>query len=137
MDVEIVYNIVDKINSAFVYSEHYDNEGLEWDYESFKAIISRLQANIKNDKLKGKIYCYVAKNMNVSRKKNDEQTFSDAPEDGNTDRKIAKKIAEETACLILLRQNGRKEAGWRDAAFWWPVLITPKNSRPAVFASKQ
>jgi hypothetical protein len=136
IDVELIYHIIDLINSTFEYEERHENKGLEWDYVTFKAIFRRLQDNITNEDLKGKIYCYVQTGRNLSRKKNNGLTFSDAPDDGNTDRRIARSVANETACLILLKQNGLKDNGWRDAEFWWPVLMAPLNSRPAVFASE-
>ena len=136
IDVEIVYHLIDLINSTFEYEERHENKGLEWDYITFKAILRRLQSNIKSQDLQGKIYCYAQTGRNLKRKKNNGLTFSDAPDDGNTDRKIARSVANETACLILLKQNGLKDNDWRDAEFWWPILMTPLNSRPAVFASE-
>lgn len=136
IDVSIVYKIIDLINSTFEYGDKHENTGLEWDYITFKAILRRLQANISDPNLQGKIYCYVQTGRSISRKKNNGLTFSDAPDDGNTDRQIAKSVSNETACLILLKQNGLKDDGWRDAEFWWPILMTPLNSRPAVFASE-
>jgi hypothetical protein len=136
IDLNTVYRIIDLINSTFEYEDRHENSGLEWDYITFKAILRRLQANVSNPELQGKIYCYVQTNRNISRKKNNDLTFSDAPDDGNTDRRIAKSVSSESACLILLKQNGLKDNGWRDAEFWWPILMTPLNSRPAVFASE-
>lgn len=136
IDVETVYNLIDLINSTFEYEYRHENKGLEWDYITFKAILRRLQSNIISQNLQSKIYCYVQTDRNLSRKKNNGLTFSDAPDDGNTDRRIARSVANETACLILLKQNGLKDRGWRDAEFWWPVLMTPLNSRAAVFASE-
>lgn len=136
LDIKDAYNIIDLINSTFEYKEIYENQGLEWDYITFKAILRRLQSNIQNENLKDKIYCYAQTKRNISRMKNNGFTFSDAPDDGNTDRRIAKRVANETACLILLKQTGLKENGWRNSEFWWPILMTPLNSRPAVFASE-
>lgn len=136
LDVENAYILIELINSTFEYEEKHENRGLEWDHITFKAILRRLQSNIIRQELKGKIYCYVQMNRNISRKKNNGLAFSDAPDDGNTDRQIARSVANETACLILLKQNGSEENGWRNTEFWWPILITPLNSRPAVFASE-
>jgi hypothetical protein len=136
ISVEIAYKLIDLINSTFEYEDRHENTGLDWDFLTFKAILRRLQDNIINQELKGHIYCYAQVGRNLSRKKNNGLTFSDAPDDGNTDRRVAKSVANETACLILLRQNGLKVNGWRDADFWWPILMTPLNSRPAVFASE-
>lgn len=134
IDVETVYQLIDLINSTFEYEDRHENMGLEWDYVTFKAILRRLQLNIRSQDLQGNIYCYVQTGRQMSRKKNNGLTFSDAPDDGNTDRRLAKYVAIETACLILLKQTGQKDNGWRDAEFWWPILMTPFNSRPAVFA---
>lgn len=136
IDVETVYHLIDLINSTFEYEDRHENIGLEWDYATFKAILRRLQSNIRSQDLLGKIYCYVQTGREMSRKKSNGLTFSDAPDDGNTDRRLARNVAIETACLILLKQIGRKGNGWRDAEFWWPILMTPFNSRPAVFASE-
>jgi hypothetical protein len=35
---------------------------------------------------------------------------------------------------MMFRQNGNKEHGWRDAEFWWPVLMSPENTDVAIFA---
>jgi len=136
IDVETVYHLIDLINSTFEFKDRHENKGLEWDYITFKAILRRLQSNIISHDLKGKIYCYVQTGRYLSRKKNNGLAFSNAPDNTDTDRIIAKNVATETACLILLKQNGQKDDGWRDAEFWWPILITPSNSRPAVFASE-
>ena len=38
--------------------------------------------------------------------------------------------------LLLLKQRGGPALDWRAGPFWWPVLATPPNSKPCVFASK-
>lgn len=38
--------------------------------------------------------------------------------------------------LILLRQEGGKDAGWTAHNFWWPVFAAPPNAEPCVFATK-
>lgn len=136
LNINVAYQLIDLISSTFEFEDRHDNKGLDWDYITFKAILRRLQTNITTQDLQGKIYCYVQTNRNISRKKNNGLTFSDAPDDGNTDRRIARNVANVTACIILLKQNGLKDNGWRDSEFWWPILMTPQNSRPAVFASE-
>jgi len=130
--IETANKIIDLIDETF----EFENKELRWNPNTYKAILKRLQEDILDESLKGKIYCYVQENRNISRLKDNGLTISDAPDDGNTDTRIAKEVAQQTACLILLKQRGLKEKGWRDAEFWWPVLITPANSRPAVFASE-
>jgi len=37
--------------------------------------------------------------------------------------------------LMLFRQNGLKDKGWRDCPFWWSVLMVPKETSTVIFAS--
>ena len=71
----------------------------------------------------------------ISRYENVGSAFSDAPDDGQIDRPLAKEFAKEIPCLILLKQQGKEEQRWRGAEFWWPVIITPEKMRTVVFSS--
>jgi len=51
----------------------------------------------------------------------------DAPDDGKTDLPKSKQLAKLGPVLMLLKQNGKKTSGWRDAPFYWPVLMMPEN----------
>ena len=59
--------------------------------------------------------------------------YSDAPDNGSDERKMAREIAIETPCLILLQQKGNNEC-WKFREFWWPVLVVPKNTPKTVYA---
>ena len=38
--------------------------------------------------------------------------------------------------LVMLRQEGTKKLGWTgDMAFWWPILASPAEAEPCVFAN--
>lgn len=131
-----IIKILDLINSTYDYKELYNNLGYEWDIKTHKAIIKRLVDNVSNPDLQGNVYCYVQKNRNTSRLKYSSTSFSDAPDDGKTDLIIARNIAQETPCIILLKQQGKLENGWKDAEFWWPIIVTPANAKTAVFATE-
>lgn len=133
---ETAIEIINLIEQTFEYGEGWNNIGYEWDKNTFIAIIRRLVDNISNPQLKGRIYCYTQTGRKISRLKNNNTAFTDAPDDGRTDIPIARNVANETPCLILLKQNGLSSNGWKDAEFWWPVLFTPANTRTAVFASE-
>jgi hypothetical protein len=60
--------------------------------------------------------------------------FSDAPHTMQ-DRAAVRTINDHRPILVLSRQDGRGEDGWRGAAFWWPVLFAPARAAPSVFAS--
>ena len=38
--------------------------------------------------------------------------------------------------LILLRQDGREEEGWKGVPFYWPILSAQKNILPTIFSTK-
>lgn len=136
VELDDIIKILDLIHSTYDYKELYNNLGYEWDVKTHKAIIKRLVDNVSSPDLQGKVYCYVQKNRNTSRLKNNGTSFSDAPDDGKTDLIIARNIAQETPCIILLKQQGKLDNGWKDAEFWWPVIITPSNAKTAVFATE-
>lgn len=59
--------------------------------------------------------------------------YSDAPDNGRDERKMAREIAIESPCLILLQEKGNN-ACWKFRGFWWPVLVVPKNAPKTVYA---
>jgi Z1 domain len=47
---------------------------------------------------------------------------------------LAANAARTSPVLYLMRQSGTVEKGWRDLAFWWPVVQVPNNTVPALYA---
>ncbi len=136
IDVEAAIEIINLIESTFEYGQRWNNLGYEWDKGSFIAIVRRLVDGVRDPELQKKLYCYAPTGRKVSRLKNNNTAFTDAPDDGQVDMPIAKRVAIEMPCLMLLKQEGLLEKGWRDCEFWWPVLLTPSNARTAIFASE-
>lgn len=133
IDLHLAMEIVDKIASTFEWSDHFENSEYEWDTKTFKAAMMYLSTETKNIALKNKIYCLVKVGRTVSRFKS-ENTFTNAPDSGS-DLAEARAVAFEIPCLILLRQNGSEiPHGWRDAEFWWPVLVAPGNASTSIFS---
>lgn len=63
-----------------------------------------------------------------------EGRFSNAPHTKQQEA-IVQRLGDRLPIIMLFRQNGVAAKGWRDAAFWWPVLFPPVKSAPAVFAA--
>ena len=59
--------------------------------------------------------------------------YSDAPDNGRDESKMAREIAVDDPCVILLQENGNNEC-WKFREFWWPVLVVPKNAPKTVYA---
>ncbi|MBN2187088.1 MAG: hypothetical protein JW732_06525 [Dehalococcoidia bacterium] len=109
---------------------------LDWDWEAFKSCIEFLSKNTENEERRGKIWCLVRTERNLSRIRPGDGRFSDNPDTGSTDTNPAREIAVDVPALILIRQNGSAGIGWRDHPFWWPVLIPPQRTATMIFASQ-
>lgn len=130
--VEQAVAIIDKIQKTFPVYE----EGYEWDIKAHKASLEHLSKNSADESQRGKVWVVVRDDSNISRKKLDGR-FSDGPDGGSgeTAGTVAKRIAENIPALILIRVNGDELQGWKGSPFWWPVVMAPKNTYPAIFAS--
>ena len=129
LDIEVAKNIIDLISQTLIF----DN-GYTWNVDAFEASMEYLSKNSANISQRNNIHCLVRADRNLSRFKLD-GSFSDAPDTASTEGRIARETAIDIPILILFRQNGLSVNGWRDCAFWWPVLYTPTNTQTVIFAS--
>jgi len=124
LPLEQALSICDLINNTFEYSDKLDHETYTWNVEEFKSVIKHFSTKA------GEIYCYVRGGREIKRFRKDKKGGKDFnTPDGGLDRTEAKKVAKEIPCLMLLKQKGRKSDDWQGEEFWWPVLITPENTK--------
>lgn len=118
--------IIEEISTSF---KNYD-EGVPLNPDMWKAIVNR----ISMDHDTNQIHCYVQVSRRISRYKRNGDP-SDNPYTTTTDIGHARQIISEEniPVLILLRQEGLEEDGWKDAPFYWPVLVLPNLERPMLF----
>ena len=76
----------------------------------------------------------IEKDRNMRRYR-EEGRFSNAPDTKQQD--VARSKAEDIPALMLLRQNGGEEKGWRGLPIWWPVIVTPRTAVTAIFATDE
>jgi len=129
IDTSDAVKILDLCYSLFEFNDPDD--------EQAKAQIAILehfskQTNSVNDR--GKVHLITATDREIQRIR-DSGRFSDAP-DTKQQSDQALELATDIPALILLRQNGKEEDGWRGLPFWWPVIVTPRNSITSVFAAE-
>ena len=79
------------------------------------------------------IYCGV--DRKISRLRKTSRYYSDMPYNRDKDLKTAKEMATLEPTLMLMKQNGLEELGWRGAEFYWPVLVTQKDVKTVVYTS--
>jgi hypothetical protein len=67
------------------------------------------------------------------RSKVNKSRWIDAPDDGRNDTKPSREKAVDRPVLVLTRQDGRVEQGWRGTPFYWPVLVLPQNMQSGIY----
>ncbi|MDE5833834.1 MAG: Z1 domain-containing protein [Desulfovibrio sp.] len=142
MSPEVALKILDLIDKT-----------LEWtdDYEEYKSDMRKLKAcflycaDQARKSGREEIYALCRTGRNMSRLSRHDGRPVDAPDSGNTDLEPSKKLANDVPVLMLLRQEGKKnkvkvswakdevEIGWKDAPFFWPVLLTQAALERALY----
>jgi hypothetical protein len=110
----------------------FDDSGDD-DREAHVAALEHLARSTKSAVFKGKVWLLTASDRSIARYR-EEGRFSNAP-DTKQQTDIARSHAEDIPVLMLLRQNGEEEKGWRGLPFWWPVIVTPQKGITAIFAT--
>ena len=129
IDRELAIDILRRIRSTYIYNRAVDaNEGLDWDVEE---MISVLEWALDKKK---ELYCLKRENRELSRVR-DNGAFANAPDDGHTDLTPARAKAIDIPVLMLIRENGAEDKGWRGTPFYWPVLLVQQNVRSAVYGN--
>ena len=126
-----VVDILSFIRDSYTYSEEFNNVGWEWDINDMVTPLEYLTYDTD-----GMVLVAVRGDRNLSRERENiydkRGRFIDAPEAGgeiNTDRANA----VDRPVLVLLKQNGLIDLGWRGTAFFWPVLTMPQNMEAGIF----
>ena len=132
IDLETFKYLLEKINETYTYEPQFGNVGLYWNIDVvLKAVELALHCKKTKD-----IGIYFREDRNASRTKNEGQSFGDAPDDGRTDSPKVKEMAKNKPVIMLLKQNGSSENGWRDADFYWPVIVMPANMPNYVYSEE-
>ena len=122
-------NLIKKIHATYVYDKRFNNKGLDWELGPFcYALDIAIRRSGKDE-----VYIYYKEGRTTSRFKHNGASFSDAPDDGRTDLPESRGLAQHTPVIMLLRQEGREQDGWRGTPFYWPVMVMPANTPNYVY----
>lgn len=127
-------DLIDRLGPTFVdLAPGYEDR---WDVDEYKAILRHLSESCQNPVNRGRVFLLVRTGRKISRKVSatSHAEFADAPDTTRTEGNIARAVAQDLPLLMLIRQNGDSAQGWRDCPFWWPVIMTPANTRTTLFA---
>lgn len=85
-------------------------------------------------KLRNQVFLIAASDRNVVRVR-EEGRFSNAPDTKQQENRARGK-AHTVPVLMLLRQKGSEEKGWRGLPFRWPIIAVPRDAVTSVFAAE-
>lgn len=51
-------------------------------------------------------------------------------------RNLVREPTRQAPAIVLLKQDGGEELGWKAGPFWWPMLASPSQASSCVFATK-
>lgn len=124
IDIHIAEKLIEEVFSCLTIDEDTNR------FISADKMISVLRYLSKQTQ---KCYLIVRRNRNISKYTKDGVRYIDSPDNGQDERKLAREIAVDIPCLILLHQNGDAEC-WNGREFWWPILTVPKNAPKTIYA---
>ena len=132
VNVDIVIDLLKRVRSTYIYNRAVDNNnGLDWNVQEMIGAIQYATTNTN-----GKMWMMHRTNRNMSRIRQD-GGFINAPDDGRTDLSPARAKALSQPIIMFFKENGKQADGWRDAPFYWPVLVLQQNLNTAFYTSSQ
>lgn len=109
-------------------------KGFDFDWNSLNAAMEFLSKYPDTKENHGHVWLLVRRDRDNSRMR--QSRYFDAPDTSHLEGKIAREQAKTIPMLMLFRQNGKEEDGWRGSPFWWPVVVAPEETHTAIFAAQ-
>jgi hypothetical protein len=111
--------------------------GYDFNWEAASAALKYLSDSPAGDSERGTVWCLVREERSASRfVAGARRSFYDSPDTSQREGAIAREVALNSPMLMLFRQNGLPEQGWRGTPFFWPVIWVQKNVKTAIFAQE-
>jgi len=114
--------------------EYDENEDYDDERKGQLAALEHLAMHVVDPKTKGKVSIIAHTDRAIERVRQDGR-ISNSP-DSYQEKAVARKAAQDMPVLLMLRQNGKQDKGWRDLPFWWPVMFVPQTAVTSVFAAE-
>lgn len=136
-DTEGKYVIIDSQTALDLLRHAYDvmeghDDGQYNEFEEIERILLfSVSERMINDN--DEVALIVRENRNLGKMKRGGSTYQDAPDDGNNEGALAKKLREKMPTLVMTEQCNPE---W-GAKFWWPVYYTPTDCNVGIYAEEQ
>ncbi|SFJ75695.1 Z1 domain-containing protein [Halobacillus dabanensis] len=110
-------------------------EGYDFQLDEYEGVLNYLSSQSDEGAY---VWLFIRHKRQIRRFKKDGkyENSPDTPGKGTGELTLARKVAQTFPALIMLRQEGKKEHGWRGSPFWWPVLVAQAEMSPTVYANK-
>ncbi|WP_223484509.1 Z1 domain-containing protein [Stenotrophomonas indicatrix] len=128
--------ILRKIEPTLLFEDPADAPPFDW--EAAHSALVHLSAQHPIESKRGKVWLWAATGRNSKRLAGETShaKYIETPDSEKTEGQLAKKYAIDNPIVFLLRQEGSADRGWRDAAFYWPVIRAQVNAPTAIFATE-
>lgn len=128
----LAHKIMSLLESVLLMEEE---EGYTFDWTGAHAALDYLAGRSPD---RSNIWCLWATDRNNARLAGigSHTVYVATPDTATTEGAIAREYAKDTPMLMLFRQNGSEDKGWRGAPFYWPLLWTPASTPIAIYANE-
>lgn len=129
--IERAHTILNTIQPSIKMEEE---EGYKFDWKGMHAAIDYM-AGLSGS---ADIWCLWLSNRNNARLAGvgSHTRYVATPDTATTEGAVAKKYAKDKPMLMLFRQNGNEEKGWRGAPFYWPLLVAAGKVPTTIYANE-
>lgn len=133
--LEVALQILDSIEPTLDFPE---DDAPPFDWNAARAALTHLSQQHSDPAERGKVLVWAAKDRNSARmaSASSHATYIETPDSEKTEGRLAKTYAVDHPILFLLRQDGKAAQGWRDTAFYWPVIRAQTNTPTAIYTAE-
>ena len=112
-----------------------EEEGYSFDWKGMHSAIDYMAGMSDTPE---EIWCLWLANRNNNRlaKVGSHTRYVATPDTATTEGKLAKDIAKDSPMLVMFRQNGTEDQGWRGAPFYWPLLYASGKVPTTIYANE-
>ena len=112
-----------------------EEEGYTFDWPSVHAAMEYMAALSDNP---DEIWCLWLTGRNNARLAGEAShtRYVATPDTASTEGKTAKENAIESPMLMLFRQNGAEDKGWKGSPFYWPLLYASAKVPTTIYANE-
>jgi len=125
IELPAAIQIIDDISESL--SSNYP-DGFDWD--AMKGLL-----RYYSGKSNGRVLLLVEEGRQLSREASGDRSGISILGSAKT-RDLVKEATREAPALVILKQVGGKELGWKAGPFYWPMLASPPQAKACVFATK-